>query len=118
MAVEYRDLIFTNHAQIRLKDRSLVKEDVYRTVHEADKKKKIDDEKFKFIKIIDQRRYQVIATYLSQDNKWLIISNWVRGEEDKIPLIWQLLSLPFRILFYLLKQIVEAVFGKKKLSAD
>lgn len=118
MAVEYRDLIFTNHAQVRLKDRSLVKENVYLTIHQADKKKKMTDGKIKFIKTINQRRYQVVATYLNQDNKWLVISNWVRGEEDKLPLAWQLLSLPFKIVFYLLKEIFKATFSKKKKRVD
>ncbi len=118
MAVEFRDLIFTNHAEHRLKDRSLRKEGIHQTIHQPSYKKKMDKGKIKFIADINNRQYHVIATPLPQKDKWLIISNWVRGEEDRVPLIWQLITAPFRLIWYIMKQIFQAIFGQKKTKVD
>ncbi len=112
MATDYRDLIFTNHAEHRLKDRSLKADCVYQTIHQPNYKKKIDQEKIKFIAEINKREYHVIATHLHQENKWLVISNWVRGEEDPVPLSWQLISAPFRLIHFIIMQIFQAIFGQ------
>ena len=67
--------------------------------------------KLSFKKIIKGRRYQVIAVYLREEAKWLVLSTWVKGEDDKIPFVWQLLVFPFRLIYqisiYLIKQLVN-----------
>lgn len=108
-----RNLIFTNHAYARLKDRSLTSDGVYQTVNWPDFKKSQPDGQTKFIKTIAGRHYQVIAKYLADQQKWLIISNWVRGEEDREPLIWQMICAPFKIIWWVIKKIWEAI-GKKR----
>lgn len=107
MGQVYKNLIFTDHACQRLSRRSLRREAIYQTLQQPQRKIKLEDDKFKFIKTIRQRRYHVIATYLSQESKWLIISTWVRGEEDRPSLAWQLLSLPFKLIFNCLRFLVK-----------
>jgi len=70
-----------------------------------------DSPKIKFIKTIHGRQTQVIASLLP-DKKWLIISVWIRGEEDKVPLMWQLITLPFRISWFLIKKMYFIFFSK------
>lgn len=102
----YRDLIFTKHAYARFKERSLAVDSIYQTVHSPEKKftSKKSEDSYKYIKHLANRQYQVVAKYLKSEDKYLIISVWVRGEEDRPPLVWQIISSPFRLLFWLLSQ--------------
>lgn len=113
MPNRYRDLILTNHAADRQSLRSIGFKALYKTIHQPDKKIRIEDEKWKFIKKIDQRQYQIIANYLADQKKWLIISVWVRGEEDRLPLMWQLISAPFKLIWWMIKKIVQAFINSK-----
>lgn len=78
---------------------------VYETVNYADKKQKKSHDSVKYIKTIRNRKYHVVATYKKNQDKYLVISAWVRGEDDKQPLVWQLITLPFRIIWWLLKKV-------------
>jgi len=113
MSNHYRDLILTNHAAARQSLRSIGFEDLYRTIHQPDKKIKIKGEKWKFIKKIENRQYQIIANYLTDQKKWLVISTWVRGEEDRLPFMWQLISAPFRLVWLAIRTIVQATIKSK-----
>lgn len=99
----YRDLIFTKHALDRLHDRSLAKEAIYQTIHAPDRTHKLGGHKKKFVKSHRQRLYQVVAEFNPQQQAWVIISAWVRGESDREPLVWQLLILPFKIAWWLVQ---------------
>lgn len=103
----YKNIIFTKHAFERLKDRSLSKDIVFKTINRPDHKKSSGDESVKFIRTINNRKVHAVATYLRDEKKWLVISNWVRGEEDKKPFIWLIITLPFKILLILLKFIFK-----------
>lgn len=109
----YKNLIFTKHAWFRLKERSITSDQIYQTLQYPEKKLTLNEQKIKFIKKLNQRQIQVIAQFLMQENKWLIISVWVRGEADKIPLIWQIISLPFRLIFQLIKHSFFFLFHRK-----
>jgi hypothetical protein len=104
MSFEYKNLVFTKHAKERINDRILTAEHIFQAI-------KFPDNKFihktnkKFIKLINSRKIHVIANFLPKENKWLIISAWVRGEEDRQPLVWRLITLPFRLLFWIFKKI-------------
>lgn len=111
----YKDLIFTNHAYHRLKQRSLSFDGVWQTVHYPNKKNK-SGSNFKFVKVIGDRNYQVVANFLKSENKYLIVSVWVRGEDDHAPLVWQILTLPFRLLWWLLKWLSKLIFSSQKLQ--
>ena len=107
----YKNLVFTKHAWERLNDRSLNKDSIHQTVSFPDKTFH-NQKNFKFIRTIRGRKIHVVATPI-ENNKYLIISTWVRGEKDKEPFIWQLITLPFKITWWILKAIWTAVFGRK-----
>lgn len=97
----YRDLIFTNHAYGRLKQRSLSQHGVWETVHQPHQKIK-KGKNTKYIRTIKGRKYQVVAKQLPRENKYLVISLWIRGETDKLPLAWRLIRFPFVVVWKLL----------------
>ena len=110
MNKEYKNLIFTNHAMDRLKDRSINYSHIADVVNYPDKKFLKDDQTNKFIKTINGRKIHTVANYLKKEKKWLIISVWVRGEDDKLPLVWKLIILPFRLIWWLVKAIYKLIF--------
>ncbi len=98
-----QNLVFTNHALARLSKRSMTKKNVYLTVTQPDQKfisqeetREGDQETVKFVKTVNQRNYQVVAQFLAKENKWLIISVWVRGEEDPVPWWWRVIRCLFK----------------------
>ncbi|HEX7018041.1 MAG TPA: DUF4258 domain-containing protein [Patescibacteria group bacterium] len=102
--MRYKNLVFTKHALERLNDRTITAEAVQRVIQAPDKK--FDNGgSTKFIRTLDDRKYHVVASYLKQEHTWLIISVWVRGEDDQQPLIWQLITLPFRFGWWLVKKL-------------
>lgn len=101
MGKEYKNIIFTDHAYHRAMQRSIQVHAIYETISSPDFTKKVGDSKTKFYKTINQRKYQVIAIYKSDQKKHLVISAWVRGEEDKPSLVWQLITLPFKLLWFI-----------------
>jgi hypothetical protein len=100
--MQTENLVFTKHALERMERRIISKEMIRRTLSNPDitvpghNPKK--DNQVKFIKTINSRRLHVVATLLP-DRKWLIISSWVKGEQDKLPLTWLILSFPFKVAF-------------------
>lgn len=110
MDKNYKNIVLTNHAVERLKDRWVTPDSIWQVVNYYDKKFSQGDGTTKFIKTVNGRRTHAIATYLRPEQKWLIVSAWVRGEDDKAPLVWQIISLPFklafRLLFWLLKRVL------------
>ncbi len=101
----HKDCIFTTHALERLRQRSISEYAVADTVLYPDKKF-TDGKNTKFIKTIAGRKHQVIAHWKPAEQKWLIVSAWVRGENDSDPLYAQLLLAPFRLIWWLLKRFV------------
>lgn len=100
----YKDLIFTKHAYNRLKERSIAEHAIWEVIHHPAQKFPSKGQT-KFIKAIHDRKIHVVAKRLEPEDKWLIISVWVRGEEDKEPILWRLLILPFKILWWLIKML-------------
>ncbi len=113
MAKTYKDLVFSDHALHRVSLRSLRLEAVYQSIHNPDKSFPQEDGKTKFIKLANDRKYHVVAKKTDQD-QWLVISVWVRGEEDPVPLMWQLITLPFKAVWWLLKFLYKLLFNNKK----
>ncbi len=110
MTEEYHDLIFTKHAINRKLNRSISNNKIFQTIHFPDQKIRIKQSKWKFIKTFNNRPVHIVAKELKEKNKWLIISLWVRGEDDKTPFVWQILTLPFKIIFWIFKTIWQAFF--------
>jgi len=111
MSETYKNLVFTKHALERTSDRSLSKDVIYQTVSSPDKTFH-NKSNFKFIRTISGRKIHVVATPI-ENNKFLVISTWVRGEEDKESLMWQIISLPFRLVWWIVKIILRATIGKR-----
>jgi hypothetical protein len=103
----YERLVFTNHAWDRLQDRSVSLDLIWRTVSEPSQQISLGDNKTKYIREINSRLVHVVASWLPHEQRWLVISVWVRGEADKVPLIWQILTLPFKIAWWLIKLIFK-----------
>jgi len=102
MSNTYNNLIFSKHALERMERRAISKEMVRRALADPDKTfLGHSNESVKFIKKINNRNTHVIATLLPE-KKWLIVSVWIRGEDDSAPLAWQIISFPFRIIFKIL----------------
>lgn len=109
MNKNYRSLIFTDHALDRSGSRSITQEMVYQAIaHPA--KKFEEGNTTKFIKTVHKRKVHVVAQYLKDEKKWLVISVWVRGEDDKQPLVWKIITFPFWIVWMLLKMMFKRVF--------
>lgn len=102
-------VILSTHAIDRAKLRKMELYGIEKLVLNPDKKISLGQNKFKFLKKIGDRRYQAIASYLPKENNWLVISVWVRGEDDRVPLIWQIITLPFRLLWWILKFIWQII---------
>ena len=114
MAFAYRNLIFSHHAQLRLKDRSITAHQIWETLTHPDKKfSKPHGSGLVFERTMGSRRFQLVATKLENQDKWLIVSCWVRGEADRQSLIWRLLTLPFKLGWWLIKFLFEICFPVK-----
>lgn len=112
----YKQLIFTNHALKRMRDRSISPDAIWRVLQHPDRVQQEDKPgSSRFIRTLSGRQYQVVGTYLPKEKRTLIISVWVRGEEDRQPLLWALLTLPIRALWWLARllwRIVAKLFER------
>jgi len=107
--MEHQGFIFTKHALERLHQRSISKDVVVQTLKYPDETQPTSKEgSLKFIRTIDQRLMQVVATYVPAQKKWLVISVWVRGEDDQESLSWRLLTWPFKAAWWLVKKLIRA----------
>ena len=97
MQREYENVIFTDHALKRLRRRRITADMVVRTIQKPDRRELEADGDTKFIKDIQTRKVHVVSRYLDDQQRWLVISAWVRGEEDPKPLWLRLLMLPLRL---------------------
>ncbi len=105
--------IFTKHSLERLQQRSISQdaaELVLRSPERTEPGKK--EGTVKFVRTVNGRNVQLIATYLQDQKKWLVVSAWVRGEDDKVPLMWLILTFPFKAMWWLMKKL----FTKSKKS--
>lgn len=111
MSQTYRNLVFTNHALERKNQRYISPDKIYDVINYPNKTYQEGSDTKKYIKKISGRNYHVIAKYLGNENKYLVISAWVRGEDDQAPLIirlvWFLITLPFKLLWSILKLIFK-----------
>lgn len=103
------NIILTNHAEERMRYRKMARSDIERTLANPDKSfpgKKADT--VKFIRTIDTRRHEVIGKYLADQKAWLILSVWIRGEEDK-NWITELFGMVWKVLRWLAKIVIKMV---------
>jgi hypothetical protein len=103
----YKNLVFTKHALERLSGRVVTQDAIYQTITAPDNSYP-NQHGTKFIRTINNRLIHVVATPI-ENHQWLIVSAWVRGEEDRVPLTWQLLSWPFKLLWQLLQKLLKKI---------
>lgn len=108
----YKNLVFSKHALERLGDRWLTQDAIYQTILSPDKTFPSRDNT-KFIRTINNRRIHVVAAPI-ENHQWLIVSAWVRGEEDRESVVWQLITLPFKIIWLIGKTLFNFLFKKPK----
>jgi len=111
-------IILSKHALERAQLRGIELSVIEKVILNPEHKINLKDGKFKFIKKIYDRHYQVIASEVKKENKWIVISVWVRGENDRIPLIWTLISAPFRLFWWILKKLIKAFLTILAKTAD
>lgn len=101
-------IIYTHHAQDRMKLRSISEWAIRQTLEYPERTVSAKNpHTWKYIKTIDNRQYQIVATTLPDKKGQLVISVWVRGEDDPRSLVWQILEIPFKLGWWLLKTIVS-----------
>lgn len=100
-------ITLSKHALQRARSRKMELYAIEQLILFPDRKSATEDGKFKFQKNISGRHYQAVGTYLAKEDKWLIISVWVRGEEDELPLAWKIITAPMRLTWWLLKWVIS-----------
>lgn len=77
-------IAFTTHALERMYLREVSAEAVKQTILHPASTADDEDDKVRFIgaKMSHQRAVHVIAKFLPNENKWLVVSTWIRGQED------------------------------------
>ena len=98
MRHEYQGIIFTDHALKRLKRRKISQAMVAKAVKSPQSREKEDNGNTRFVRVVDSRNLHVIARYLPDERKWLIVSAWVRGEDDARPIWMRVLLAPVTII--------------------
>jgi len=107
------EYIFTKHSLERLSQRSISQsaaESVLQHPDRTEPGKKPGT--IKFVRMVNGRNVQLIATFLDDQKKWLIVSAWVRGEDDKESLVWQIITLPFKLLWKSFTWLLRTLFKK------
>jgi hypothetical protein len=107
-------IILTNHARDRLKQRWITEdaiESVLRTPDWTGPGSKPDT--VKFVRALNGRQVQVVGKYLQDQDRWLILSVWVRGEDDKEPLVWQIITFPIKLLWKAVLVLLKSFFHNK-----
>jgi len=112
VSIQKSQIIFTKHALSRSQQRYVPQDKIEQVLQYPENTISLEENKTKFIRVINQRQFQVIASYLAKENKWLVISAWVRGEEDSKPILDQLLEVFGRGLIWVFNQIVR-IFRQK-----
>ena len=107
------DYIFTKHALQRLSERSISQDAAEAVLRQPDRTepgKKPGT--VKFVRMLNGRNVQLVGTYLADQKKWLVVSAWVRGEDEKVPLMWQIITLPFKLVWWLIQFIYRKLTKK------
>ena len=81
-STDYPYVEFTKHAQERMQLRVISEDMVMKAIRKPDKTYLEDDGDTKFIRKVDGVSLHVICKPLPDEQKWLVKSAWVRGEDD------------------------------------
>lgn len=81
--LEFENVAFTKHARERLELRKISEDMIIEAIYQADRKFVQDNGNVKFIAKTMGCKVHAICKPLPDENKWLVISAWVRGEDDQ-----------------------------------
>lgn len=100
----YGNMIWTNHSIERLAKRNISQSDAIKVMQNPDKTypgKKADT--VKFIRTINNRRIHLVGK-LNEDKQWVVLTAWVRGEEDQ----W---GFPERYIYAAIDWLGKSIFN-------
>lgn len=113
----YGNMIWTDHAVERLKKRHISQADALKVM--ANPTKTFPGKKpgtVKFIRTINDRRIHLVGK-LNEQKQWVVLTAWVRGEEDRddvvVRIVKWIFSMIFKILKALIKLIGDLIRGKR-----
>jgi hypothetical protein len=80
--INHKTVVFTKHARERLELRRIGEDMAIQIMRNPSTTLTIDDGKIKFIGKSMGAKVQVVGKPIPEQNKWLVVSLWVRGEDD------------------------------------
>ena len=80
--MKFDNIVFTKHAKERLELRRISREMVVKTIRNPNKQFTESNGHIKFIRKVHGAKVHAICKPIPEENKWLVISVWVRGEDD------------------------------------
>lgn len=80
--INHKTVVFTKHARERLDLRRLSEDVIIQVMRKPNSTHKLEDGKIRFISKVMGSKVYVICKPILEENKWLVISLWVRGEDD------------------------------------
>ena len=97
---KYR-IVYTDHAHERIGLRRLSKTSIEQTIRHPDRVQKIENGETKYTKRMGSKLYQVVVKIDHQQEAIIVVSAWIRGQEDPPDYLWKFITLPFRLIRWL-----------------
>lgn len=83
MQLQEDEVVFTKHAKERLEQRKISEGMILKAIEMPYRSYAQNDGSTKFICRINGRNVHVVCQSLPEQRKWLVITVWVRGEDDE-----------------------------------
>jgi hypothetical protein len=80
--INHETVVFTKHARERLELRRLSEDTAIQIMRNPKQTYELDDGKIKFVGKKQAMKIHTICKPIPEENKWVVISVWVRGEDD------------------------------------
>lgn len=80
--INSKTVVFTKHARERMMLRRVSEDMAIQVMQNPDAIKRVEDGKIKFMGRSRGANVHVIGRTIPEENKWLVVSLWVRGEDD------------------------------------
>lgn len=80
--INHNTVVFTKHARERSGLRSVNDDMIIQVMRNPVQTQKVEDGKIKFIGKVMGAKVHVVSKPIVEENKWLVITIWVRGEDD------------------------------------
>lgn len=101
---EYGGMIWTNHAMERLASRRIPQSDALKVMQRPDQTfpgKK--DNTVKFIRTLNGRKIHLVGS-LNESKKWVVLTAFVRGEEDQY-------GFPEKYIYMFVDWLIDRIIG-------